>query len=146
VIRLEGELAHVVRTIDSIAGATMHEVMMQGVGEGGPVDRARADGGGRVRGLAIRRVGSPTAIKPACPKEGKSATGGAFGRPFFVARRWFRTGHLAPDNGPSQGPAPKGALACVNTSVEFRPTQARTERTGKIALIRHGCRHPVHFK
>src|SRR5215212_1075043 len=75
------------------------------------VDRARAHSGGRVRGSTIRRVASPAEIHPACPKEGKSATGGAFGRPFFV--------FLDHDNGPSQGPASKGALGLVTSCLPF---------------------------
>ena len=52
---------------------------------------------------------------------------------------------MSPDNRRSQGHAPEGALTQVDTPVEFHLTQATPESPGKIALIRHRCRHPVHF-
>src|SRR5215218_308429 len=73
VISLECDLAHAVRTIDGINAkvTTMHEPHAAGRRrrEGEPVDRARHDGRHRVRGLAMRRVGSPAAI--ACLPRGR---------------------------------------------------------------------------
>jgi hypothetical protein len=92
-------------------------------------------------GFTIRRVGSPAAI--ACLSSRKGERVGNWGHlralPFLLPDAGFSRGAWLMITAPSQGLEPKGALARADTPVQFHPTQAMTERIGRMALIATGA-------